>query len=168
MIFTTETNRLFIEPISLSDGLFIFELLNTEGWIKFIGDRKIHSLEDAEAYIQKIIDNTKSTYWVCKLKESMTPVGIVTFIKRDHLDAPDIGFALLPASEKKGYAFEATAQVLDGIKRSKSFDAIKAITLHNNHSSIQLLEKLGLQFEKEMPDKDEILLLYSLDIYKGI
>lgn len=164
MIFTTETKRLYIEPVTTFDSAFIFELLNTEGWIKFIGDRNIHTLEDATSYIQKIIDNQKSNYWVCKLKENKTPVGIVTFIKRDQFDAPDIGFALLPAYEKKGFAFEATSQVLEGIKKNKSFDTIIAFTLYNNTSSILLLEKLGLAFEKEIQDKEERLFVYSITI----
>lgn len=164
MIFTTETKRLYIEPVTIFDSAFIFELLNTEGWIKFIGDRNIHSPEDAESYIQKIIDNPKSNYWICKLKENKTPVGIVSFIKRNYLDAPDIGFALLPAYQKNGFAFEATSHVLEGIKKIKSFDAIKAFTLYNNSSSISLLEKLGLAFEKEIQDKEERLFVYSIEI----
>lgn len=166
MIFTTETQRLFIETVTLSDSAFIYELLNSEGWLKYIGDRNIHTIEDAKAYIQKIINNPKSNYWVCKLKESMIPIGVVTFIKRDHLDAPDIGFALLPAYQNQGYSFEATSQVLEGIKKSQSFDYVKAFTLHNNVRSIKLLEKLGLQFEKEMLENDELLYLYSIQIGK--
>ena len=46
-----ETERLVIQHFSLSDAPFIFELLNTPSWLKYIGDRKIKTLEDAEKYL---------------------------------------------------------------------------------------------------------------------
>jgi len=46
-----ETERLIIRPTSLKDSAFICELLNTPKWKKYIGDRNIHSVKDAETYI---------------------------------------------------------------------------------------------------------------------
>ena len=46
------TDRLLIEPLVLADNNFILELVNTDGWIKFIGNRKITSPMEATAYIQ--------------------------------------------------------------------------------------------------------------------
>ena len=162
MTFSTETNRLLIQPITLLDSHFILELVNTAGWLQFIGDRNIHTIDNAEAYIHKIIDNPNYTYWVCKLKESLSPVGIVTFIKRDTMEHHDIGFALLPAYEKMGLAYEATKQVADELISTGLYKTIQAITVKNNHGSIRLLEKLGLHFEKEITDDKETLLLYSM------
>ncbi|MEO0066072.1 MAG: hypothetical protein RI983_1398, partial [Bacteroidota bacterium] len=28
---------------------------NTKGWLKYIGDRKVHNVTDAEQYIQRIL-----------------------------------------------------------------------------------------------------------------
>ncbi len=58
--FSISTERLLINPLSTYDDYFILELLNTEGWIKFIGNRNIHSQADASAYIQK-----NSTMKIC-------------------------------------------------------------------------------------------------------
>jgi [ribosomal protein S5]-alanine N-acetyltransferase len=49
-----QTDTLLLEILSENDADFIMELLNTEGWIKYIGNRNINSKEDAIAYIQKI------------------------------------------------------------------------------------------------------------------
>lgn len=54
---TINTNRLLIKPLSENDKQFIFELLNTDGWIKYIGNRNIGSEADATAYIKKIVKN---------------------------------------------------------------------------------------------------------------
>ena len=162
MTFSTETKRLLIQPITLLDSHFILQLVNTAGWLQFIGDRDIHTIDNAEAYIHKITGNPDYTYWVCKLKETLSPIGIVTFIKRDTMEHHDIGFALLPAYEKMGLAYEATKQVLETLSSSGLHHTVQAITVKANYGSINLLEKLGLHFEKEFVDGNETLLLYSM------
>jgi RimJ/RimL family protein N-acetyltransferase len=154
-----ETSRLLLSGLSAADAAFMFELLNTPLWIKFIGDRHIKTIQDAEAYIQKIIDNPTADYWVVTLKEQQTKVGVVTFMKRDYLDHYDIGFAFLPAYAKKGYAYEASKKLLDEV--SSHHPIILATVLKENSNSVQLLEKLGLQFDKEIMVNNEALFLYS-------
>ncbi|MBI2730086.1 MAG: GNAT family N-acetyltransferase [Sphingobacteriales bacterium] len=149
MLTAMETERLVIEPITLNDNLFILELLNTEGWIKFIGDRNVHSPEDATQYIQRILNNPKFNYFVFRLKENNIPIGLVTFLQRDDLDYPDIGFAMLPAYSKKGFSYEASKKVMDEIINSGKHEKVLAITLKDNYQSIRLLEKLGLSREGE-------------------
>jgi ribosomal-protein-alanine N-acetyltransferase len=154
-----ETSRLLLYPLNTADAAFIFELLNTPLWIKFIGDRNIKTINNAEAYIQKIIDNPTADYWVVKLKDQQTQVGVVTFMKRDYLEHYDIGFAFLPAYEKQGYAYEATKRLLDEV--TPHHPQIIATVLKENRNSIQLLERLGMQLDKEIMVNNEMLLLYS-------
>jgi len=42
------TSRLKLNQLSQADREFIIKLLNTPGWIKFIGDRNIKTHEDAK------------------------------------------------------------------------------------------------------------------------
>ena len=49
---TYETERLIIKPTNTEDAKFIFEIMNTPKYHKYIGDRNIKSLEDAENYIK--------------------------------------------------------------------------------------------------------------------
>ena len=106
------TKRLLLDPLSINDKDFILELVNTDGWKSFIGNRNINSQSVAAAYIQKIIENPDTNYWTVKIKETKIPIGIITFIKRDYLEHHDIGFAFLPEYFNKGYAFEAANAVL--------------------------------------------------------
>lgn len=155
------TERLTIEPLSEEEDAFIFELLNTEGWIRYIGNRNINAESDAVVHIQKIKENPATTYWSVKLKETQAPIGLVTLIKRDYLDFHDIGFAFLPAFSGKGYAYEATKAILQHLAESNHIENILAITLPENKSSIKLIKKLGLQFEKIIEQDKEHLYLYS-------
>lgn len=144
------TARLLIEPLAITDENFILELVNTEGWIKFIGNRNIASQIEACEYIRKILDNKKISYWVVKLNDNGDKVGIITFIKRDYLEHHDIGFAFLPYFCKKGYAYEATKAVLEQLIRERNLSHIFATTVPENTSSVRLLKKIGLVFKKEI------------------
>ena len=159
-----ETERLLLRPITLNDSAFILELLNTKGWLQFIGDRKVKDINSAKEYINKILDNNKLFYSVIELREDKLPIGIVTFLYRDNQDFPDIGFAMLSNYGKKGYAIEATKKYLDEISKGKLTDKVIAITKPENTDSIRLLEKLGLRFEKTYFEDSIQLSLYSLTL----
>ncbi len=156
------TKRLVLNPLELRDSPFIFDLLNTENWIRFIGNRNINSDEDALNYIQKIKDNPDADYKVVRLKDELTPIGVITFIKRHYLEHWDIGFAFLPEFNKKGYAFEATRAVLAVNKLDKSHQFILATTLKDNANSINLLNKLGLEYKEDILIGDDNLMLFSM------
>ena len=156
-----KTDRLLLTALSLDDAIFIFELVNTAEWIQFIGNRKVEDLGDAKAYIQKLIDNPTINYWVVKLQNDGQSIGVITLLKRDYLEHPDIGFAFLPRFSHQGYAFEASSVVLKKLLESTDYQYILAATLPENANSIKLLEKLGLHFEKEFLRNNDTLRLYS-------
>jgi [ribosomal protein S5]-alanine N-acetyltransferase len=156
-----KTNRLELMRLNLNDAEFIFELLNSEGWLKFIGDRNIKSTEDAQNYIQKIMDNPKINYWVVRSGDEK--IGMISFIKRDYLDHHDLGFAFLPQFSGHGYAGEAAGKVLDDMLNDPYHKTILAIAMGENQNSIRLLEKLGFHFIKEIEPDGKKLLLYSID-----
>ena len=158
-----KTERLLLRAMNAGDTAFIFELLNTAGWIKFIGDRNIKTSEDADNYIQKIISNPNINYRAVTLQGSGTAIGLVTFIKRDYLNHPDIGFAFLPSYNKQGYAFEATKEVLNDLLNQPEHSTILATTIPENSSSIQLLKKLGFVFSKQITHEGELLQVFSIN-----
>ena len=156
------TERLLLRKLTAEDAAFIFELVNTGGWIKFIGDRNVNNKEDAEGYIQKIFANPDVNYLVVTLHDDQTPIGIITLIKRDYLDHHDIGFAFLPAHAKQGYAFEAADAVIADLLRLEQHETILATTLKENDASIQLLKKLGFVFNKEINNGNDMLQLFAI------
>jgi RimJ/RimL family protein N-acetyltransferase len=158
---TLTTERLTLQPLSAADSSFIRELVNTEGWLTFIGDRNVHTDADATAYIKKITDNAALAYWTVHLRDSGIPIAIITFIKRDYLPHHDIGFALLPAYASKGYAYEAAQAVLTHLQNNNALDTLLATTLPDNVLSIKLLQKLGLRFEREIEVEGKRLLVYG-------
>lgn len=158
-LFTTD--RLTIKPLAISDDNFILALVNTEGWITFIGNKNITSEADAGAYIKKIEENRSIDYWVVHLRHNGEKIGVVTLIKRDYLEHQDIGFAFLPEFTKKGYAYEATGAVLSHLLRQPTFSHILATTVPENIRSVTLLKRIGFVFEKEIQVEKEPLHVYG-------
>jgi RimJ/RimL family protein N-acetyltransferase len=156
-----KTSRLLLNELSISDAEFILELVNTPEWIKFIGDRNINSIKEAGEYIQKIIGNPAINYWVVKMT-GQTPMGIITFIKRDYLDYHDIGFAFLSEYTGQGYAYEATMAVLSDVIKEPAHSRILATTVKENVNSIKLLEKLGFRYEGQIQNGNEMLFIYTI------
>ncbi len=156
------SNRLLLAKLSPEDVDFIYELVNSPGWLKFIGDRNVKTKEDARLLIQKIISNPNINYWIVRVREQLRPIGIVSFIKRDYLDHHDIGFAFLPQHSGQGYAQEAATSLLQNLAKENLYSKIVATTVKDNASSIALLKKLGFQFDKQIVADNEELLLYSI------
>lgn len=160
------TSRLEIVEINTEDAPFIFELLNTSSWIKFIGDRGIKTQEDAKNYILNKFIPGYSTWWfgfrLVRTKNDKTPVGICGLVKRDALEHIDIGFAFLPQFEGKGFGFESASAVMEYAKNTLNIKTITGITNSDNKSSIALLEKLGLRFKKMilLPNETEEIMLF--------
>lgn len=143
---TLDTSRLQIRSLEVSDAAFIYTLVNTANWIRYIGDKGIHSVASAADYIYSILNHPQKLYWVISIKAETVPIGIVTFMQRDHLEYPDFGFAFLPNYTGQGYAYEVCRVILFQLFELNAIHEIFAITLTNNHASIRLLQKLG--FEK--------------------
>ena len=156
-------------PTTENDAEFIFELLNTPKWLEHIGDRNVRTVESAKAYInERMMPQLKrlgyGSYTIIS-KEDQQKIGTCGLYDREGLDGIDIGFAFLPAYEKKGFAFEAVSRLKDAAFNELNLKSISAITTKENVSSQRLLEKLGLQFKKTItiPNDDEELLFYQIE-----
>ena len=70
----------------------------------------------------------------------------------------------MPQYEGKGYAYEAASALITKAKNTLNINRIVAITVAYNHSSIKLLEKLGMVLEGNiyMKGDDEELMLFSI------
>lgn len=157
-----ETERLLLREYNDSDAEFIIELLNSPGWLLNIGDRKVKTVEDAFKYI-KFLQSSYEQHgfgmWCVILKEGNVRMGMSGLIKRATLDHPDIGFALLPQFGGKGYAYEAATAVKDYAMNKLKFKELLAITIPSNDKSIQLIKKIGLQYQKnEVMDGEELMI----------
>jgi len=93
-----ETERLLLVPTSIGDAQFIIELMNMPKWYKFIGDRNVRTLEQANEYlknkiIKERIEKGVPNYTVIRKSDSVK-IGKSGLVSREGLDCMDIGFSL--------------------------------------------------------------------------
>lgn len=157
-----KSQRLYVKDLGLNDASFLLELLNTPGFIQFIGDRGVRTLLEAEDFCTKLRDNPAIHYRVVFLQSADIPLGIISLVQRDYLPLPDIGFAFLPSHFGKGYAYEAASLVLEDYFANQKAP-IFATTLEDNVRSIRLLLHLSLTFERSIVRDHQQLLVYKKD-----
>ena len=51
MEIVINTERLILRKFTIDDAAFILEMLNTPTWLRFIGNRNVKMLEEAENYL---------------------------------------------------------------------------------------------------------------------
>jgi [ribosomal protein S5]-alanine N-acetyltransferase len=165
-----ETERLILKPFADTDAAFLLQLLNTPKWLQYIGDRNVHTEEEAAAYInERMAPQLKRLGYGNNLvirKEDNALMGACGLYERPGLPMMDIGFAFLPAFEEKGYGYEAASHLLQVAKNKYGLQKVCAITIKENITSQKLLNKLGLQFVKNirMEGDSEELMYYEKDL----
>jgi RimJ/RimL family protein N-acetyltransferase len=166
------TARLSLDWLTLDDADFIVRLVNDPQWLAFIGDKAVRTREDACAYLNTgpldMYDRLGYGLYRVSLRANYPhpdePIGLCGLVRRDGLDAPDLGFAFLPAGRGRGYALEAAQAVVEHGFGPLALPRILAITLAHNQRSCKLLERLGMTVQggvrvpADGPDK----LLYGL------
>ena len=154
-----KTKRLVIRKFNLDDAAFIIQLMNSPGWLQFIGDRNMKTVDDAKNYLisgpLKSYEENGFGLWLVELISSKTPIGMCGLLKRETLEDIDIGYALLPEYVGQGYAFEMAEATLLYAKNQLNIKKVVAITDENNVNSIALLHKLGLRFDRKIEHADK-------------
>ena len=165
-----ETDRLHLKATSEEDAPFILALLNMPKWKQFIGDRNVHTVAEAKAYIAERMRPQLerlgfSNYTVIR-KSDRVKMGTCGLYDREGLTGLDIGFAFLPEFEGQGYAYESANKMKEVAKDLFGVKELKAITGQENLPSQKLLKKLGFNLDGKtiLKGEEEELLLYRLDL----
>jgi len=149
---TLHSARLDMRPFSEDDAAFILDLVNDADWLRFIGDKNVHSLDDARRYLRDgpIAMHARHGHGLCRVERRSDGqvLGMCGLIKRDTLDDVDLGFAFLPQGRGQGYAREAAAAMLAHGFASLGLKRIVAITNLDNQASARVLEAVGMRFER--------------------
>jgi RimJ/RimL family protein N-acetyltransferase len=161
-----ETPRLRLSELDEGDAALALELLNTDGFLRHIGDRGVRSLDDARRYLREGPCASYAEHghglWKVTRKCDDVAVGMSGLVRRDSLPRPDLGYAFLPAHAGQGLATEAGAAVL-----AYAFDVLRlpqvlAIVSPGNDASVRVLEKLGMREWGQRDFDGETLRVFTL------
>ena len=159
--FTISTQRLRIVPLDPNNEThcaFLAYLWNTDHFIKSCGPSHVADSEGAAKFIRSRVleDYTRHRGIFLVLlpsgqeDNSPTPIGTVSLMQgalgTPRYLVPDIGYAILPEMNGKGYATEAAKGMLEYARSELGIqDAFGFCDFGNSHSR-RVLEKVGMDY----------------------
>lgn len=165
------SERLTLRMVEQQDAEFILELYSSEDFLRFVGDKGMHTVDDAQLYIDNNILAMHEEHKVCLMlverSDTKEKLGVCGLIKRPELTAYDIGYGFKPTAYGLGYGFEAGQAVIEYARQQPEIDELVAITTSDNGASQALLTKLGFTYVKVQDAISDTvdLLLYQMSLH---
>ncbi|KAJ5630794.1 uncharacterized protein N7484_010894 [Penicillium longicatenatum] len=161
--FAIITPRLRITPLDPSNEThctFLAQLWNTDLFIRSCGRTSVVDATSASEFIRTRIladyERNKHGMFLVSLQEQdpqsfpPIPIGTVSLMKgappNRHYLAPDIGYAILPEMNGRGYATEAAKGLLEWARVELGITDVFGFCDARNLHSRRVLEKLGMDF----------------------
>lgn len=161
---TIESERLRLRMIGRDDLDDLARLFADPEVVKYVGHGKPASREDAE----KAIDNMTARWqkdgfgrWIVADKVTGRFLGFGGL--RSLFGTPEVVYHLAKQSWGKGLATELAQAALRFGFEDRDFERIVAIAKPANTASIHVMDKLGMQFEKNACYYDVDVVQYSIN-----
>jgi RimJ/RimL family protein N-acetyltransferase len=158
-VTVTETARLRLRRLTFDDSAFLVELLNDRDFLANIGDRGVHSIDDAHRYLTNGPLASYEQYgfglYLMELKDPPTAIGMCGLLHRASHPDVELGFALLPAFRGRGYTQEAARATLQLGIETLGLRVIVAITAPGNAISAHILRSIGFVYERRVRFTDD-------------
>lgn len=135
---------LSLTPLAADDAEFILALLTDKDWLRHIGDKGVFDLPSAANFIrqrEQTYLHGLPSFFVAR--QNGQAIGLCTFLQRDYLQVPDIGYGFLPTARGKGYAYRAIQLLMEKCQKQTDLNCLCAIAAADNQASIKLLQRLG-------------------------
>jgi ribosomal-protein-alanine N-acetyltransferase len=172
-----ETLHLVIRPFSMDDLQPIHHILDIELADADFGSEGAATLEQRREWLQWTVLNyehlarlyqppygdraivltaTGQLIGACGFVPSFGPfhqlpaLAMAGVGAQGHLNTPEFGlfYAVSPAYQRRGYAVEATRAMIDYAFQHLNLRRIVATTTYGNAASIRVMEKVGMQIER--------------------
>ena len=150
-----ETERLILRPVKEDDVTAIFDCwMQDEDVSRYMCWKASSDINEAKEFVSFELGNLENDEWnrfIIDLKESGEVIGTCLIFYNDEEDNWDISYNLGKEYWGNGYTSEAMKKVMDyaidvlGIKECIAVHAVE------NPASGRVIEKLGFQYEAEVP-----------------
>ena len=160
-----KTKRLVLREFNKDDTKALFTLLSDNEVNTFLPIFPIKSIDEAEEYLNNIINSKDLIYAIC-LKSNNIPIG---YIKLSHDESHDLGYAVRKEYWNQGITTEAAAAL---IKYLKTLDLPYITATHDikNPGSGEVMKKVGMKYkysyeEQWQPKNIKVIFrMYQFDI----
>ena len=167
-----KTERLLIRRFAMRDAAECFAFMSDEQGMFLDGCKPFYTMDDDYRERMQLFEEREGQY-VIVLRNTNEVIGTINVFSDDSraVSSKEIGYAISPKHQRKGYAYEAITAITNLLQQDLLFDMVVAGVLPENIPSIKLLEKLGFCKEgirhkalwHEGLDKPVDLVYYYLD-----
>lgn len=169
--YITETDRLILRKMEISDAPFFFELNANPNVTRHTGDGAFKNLEEAEKINQYVISQYEKYgfgRWLVIEKESNTAIGWCGLKYLEDIKEVDLGYRFLENKWGKGYATESSIACLNYGFYNLNLSRIIGRASVDNPASINIFKKLGMSFVKteHYPEHDAVVYEITKENFK--
>ena len=161
-----ETDRLLLRPLELSDAEDMFAMDSNPEVHKYLWQNPTQTIEETIKtieYVRSQYERNNIGRFATILKDTGEFIGWtgIKFV-HDHIENGntnfyDYGYRLNEKSWGKGYATEASIAWLAYGFNQMNIEIMNAYTHSQNGASNHILQKVGMTFMEDYPDKDNVL-----------
>jgi [ribosomal protein S5]-alanine N-acetyltransferase len=166
MNLNIETPRLILRPLEQSDAEELFELNKNPNVHKYLWQKPEVAIDESIKVIEYVLKQYQENNigrFATILKKTGEFIGWtgIKFVN-DHVENGNTNFydyryRLNEKFWNKGYATEATKAWFDYGFNQTNIETMHAYTHSQNGASNKVLEKCGMQFVENYPDKDKVI-----------
>jgi len=161
------SERLSFKVMDKNDAKDLFELDQDTEVMKYINGGKMTTMKEIQdVYIPRMASYTNKEkgwgIWGVTINQSQEFIGWVLvrpmefFSDEPEFDNIELGWRFVQKSWGKGYATEAAKHIMQALVDNKSATEYSAIAETENVASINIMKKLGMQFQKNDLHKDPL------------
>ncbi|MEB3398975.1 GNAT family N-acetyltransferase [Flavobacterium psychrophilum] len=161
-----ETDRLMLRPFELSDAEALFDMDKNPEVHNYLWQKPVTKIEEVYEYIkmvrQQYLENNIGRFSTI-IKETGELIGwtgikfVNNHIENGNTNFYDYGYRLNEKFWNKGYATEASMAWLDYGFNQMKIEKMNAYTHFDNGASNHILQKVGMNFIEDYPDKEGII-----------
>ena len=166
MNFILETDRLLLRPLELCDAVDMFAMDNNPEVHKYLWQNPTQTVDEiikTIEYVQMQYERNKIGRFATIQKETGELIGWtgIKFVD-DHTENGnsnfyDYGYRLNEKFWGNGYATEASIAWLDYGFNQMNIEKMNAYTHFENGASNHILQKVGMNFMEDYPDKGGVI-----------
>lgn len=149
-----KTDRIRLSKLVVEDANDIFAYASDDEVTEFLMWKTHESIEDTASYIQYCINSLadeKVITWGIRNVIDNKLLGTIDLSEYEE-NIYEIGYVISKKYWGKGYATEATKEIINYVKSNDETKEIVGIAFEGNYGSIKVLEKCGMRFVKIIPD----------------
>ncbi len=159
-----ETQRLYLREMTPHDAENAYLLNHDPDVIKYTGDQAFESVEEAKTFLINYDHYKKYGFgrWAVILKGEDLFLGWCGLKYNEDIDEFDIGYRFAKPHWNKGYATESALACLQFGFNNLKIQEIIARADENNHASIRVLEKIGMQYSSKIISGEKTDVIYKI------